>query len=140
MTRDESFIHVKKNLHAYTLATVSQAELAALHRLCFYEFHRKFRTLLLNTKNSEWHLSRRTLQQHTQRWLSGRLCWRRLCDQIRTRSTLPKNLGSMRKFRARIRTYNISYRTRGRADEAERKLVEVTAHLKTVNEARLIAM
>jgi len=29
---------------------------------------------------------------------------------------------------------------RRRADEAERKLVEVTAHLKTVNEARLIAM
>jgi len=29
---------------------------------------------------------------------------------------------------------------RRRADDAERKLVEVTAHLKTVNEARLIAM
>ncbi len=62
-------------------------------------------------------------------------------SKIRTRSRSSKESWIHEEI---TRTYKkLQYQLqdeRRRADEAERKLVEVTAHLKTVNEARLIAM
>jgi len=117
---------------------VSLAELAALHRLCFYEFHRKFRTLLLvndlpgsspagpsnNTRNDSSPVDSAGAASVT----NTESYFRR--SKIRTRSMSSKESWIHEDI---SRTYkNLQYQLqdeRRRADDAERKLVEVTARM-----------